>query len=157
MSIQKYKLSASLICADILNLGKDIEEIVKGGCDYIHIDVMDGVYVPRFGMYPEIISAVRTKTDMPIDVHLMVTDAEKYVDLFVHAGASLITVHPETCIHLHRTLHVIKSAGAQAGVCLNFATPLSALDYVMDDIDLVLLMAINPGIVEIITHRKKCW
>jgi ribulose-phosphate 3-epimerase len=147
MKKKSYKLSASLICADILRLGEEIESIVAGGCDYIHIDVMDGVFVPRFGMYPEIVSAVRSKTDVPIDVHFMVTDAEKYIDPFVRSGASLITVHPEACTHLHRTLHVIKDAGAQAGVSLNFSTPLSVLDYVMDDIDLVLLMAINPGIV----------
>jgi ribulose-phosphate 3-epimerase len=144
---RQYKISASLICANILRLEEEIDRIVESGCDYIHFDIMDGVYVPRFGMYPEILSAVRKKTSLPIDVHFMTIDAEKYVNLFVDAGASLITVHPEACTHIHRTLQVIKKAGAQTGVCLNYGTPLSVLDYILDDINLVLIMAINPGIV----------
>lgn len=142
-----YNISASLICADILNLESELKKIEEGGCDYIHIDVMDGVYVPRYGMYPEIISAVRRISSLPMDVHLMVIDAEKYVNPFIDAGGTIITVHPEACTHLHRTLAAIKRAGAKSGVSLNHATSLSVLDYVLDDIDLVLLMAINPGIV----------
>jgi ribulose-phosphate 3-epimerase len=147
MSIRSYKLSASLICANILRLENEIDEIVNGGCDYIHFDVMDGLFVPRFGMYPEILTAVRSMTKIPVDVHLMVANPENYIDVFARAGASLITVHVETCHHLHRTVQLIKHAGVQAGVSVNFATPLSTLDYIVEDVDLVLIMAINPGIV----------
>jgi len=143
----KYKLSASLICADMLHLERDVELIVAGGCDFIHFDVMDGVFVPRYGLHPEMLAAIRKKTNLPIDVHLMTVEPEKYVEIFVDSGATFITVHAETCTHLHRTLNTIKKNGAKAAVALNHATPLSVLDYVLDDINLVLLMAINPGIV----------
>ncbi len=142
-----YKISASLICANILNLESEIKKIEAGGCDYIHIDVMDGVFVPRLGMYPEIVSAVRRITSLPMDVHLMIADAEKYINVFVDAGANIITVHPEACVHLHRTLTAIKKAGVKAGISLNHATSLFVLDYILDEVDLILLMAINPGIV----------
>jgi len=144
---KKYYLSASLVCANMLDLDMEIERIVTGGCDYIHFDVMDGVFVPRYGLHPEMLAAVRKKTDLPIDVHLMTVEPEQYVKTFIDAGATFITVHAETCAHLHRTLNTIKKFGAKSAVALNHATPLSVLDYVLDDIDLVLLMAINPGIV----------
>jgi ribulose-phosphate 3-epimerase len=142
-----YKLSASLICADMLNLGKEIDLINQSGCEYIHFDVMDGVFVPRFGLYPEILSFIRKRTNLPVDVHLMTVEPEKYIKVFVDAGASLIAVHVEACNQLHRTISEIRKFGIQAGVALNPATPLSILDYLLDEIDLVLLMAINPGIV----------
>lgn len=144
---KKYYLSASLICANMLDLDSEVERIISGGCDYIHFDVMDGVFVPRYGLHPEMLSSIRKKTNLPVDVHLMTVEPEQYVKIFADAGATFITVHAEACAHLHRTLNTIKKNGAKAAVALNHATPLSVLDYVLDDIDLVLLMAINPGIV----------
>ena len=144
---KKYYLSASLVCANMLELDREVERIVSGGCDFIHFDVMDGVFVPRYGLHPEMLTAIRKKTDLPIDVHLMTVEPEQYVKTFIDAGATYITVHAEACTHLHRTLNTIKKNGAKAAVALNHATPLSVLDYVLDDIDLVLMMAINPGIV----------
>lgn len=147
METNSFKLAASLICADILNLEKEIERINQSGCDYIHFDVMDGVFVPRFGLFPEILKYVKSKTNLPIDVHLMIVEPEKHLKMFYDAGADIINVHVEACTHLHRTIGLIKSFGIQSGVTLNPATPLSSLDYVLDDIDIVQLMAINPGIV----------
>ena len=144
---KKYFLSASLVCANMLELDSEVERIVAGGCDYIHFDVMDGVFVPRYGLHPEMLTSIRKKTDLPIDVHLMTVEPEQYVKTFIDAGATFITVHAEACTHLHRTINTIKKYGAKAAVALNHATPLTDLDYVLDDIDLVLLMAINPGIV----------
>ncbi len=131
----------------MLDIGAEVDRIAAGGCDTIHFDVMDGVFVPRFGLHPEMLAAVRSKTNLPVNVHMMTVEPEQYVKTFIDAGASLITVHAEACMHLHRTLYTIKKNGAKAAVALNHATPLSALDYILDDIDLILLMAINPGIV----------
>lgn len=147
VSDKKYHLSASLICADFRRLEDDIKELEKGGIDSIHYDVMDGVFVPRFGLYPEILGTVRGLTKLPVDVHCMVVNAEPYIKTFADAGATTITVHAEGNNNLHRTLKLLYDAGVKAGIALNPATPLGVLDYVLGDIDQVMLMAINPGIV----------
>jgi ribulose-phosphate 3-epimerase len=147
MEERKYKLSASLICANPLIIGEEIRDLADGGIDYLHFDVMDGNFVPRYGLHPELLKAIRSLTDLPIDVHMMSGEPIRYIPAFARAGASVIAVHAEACKHLHRTLSVIHENGAKAGVVLNYATPLNVLDYIMDDIDMVELMAINPGIV----------
>lgn len=147
MEKKLYQLSASLICANPLSIKEEVEDLVKGGIDCIHFDVMDGNFVPRYGLYPELLKAVRSVTGLPVDVHLMSEDPIRYIPVFAQAGATTISVHAEACKHLHQTIKVICENGVKVGVALNYATPLSVLDYVMDDIDLVMLMAINPGIV----------
>jgi ribulose-phosphate 3-epimerase len=141
------QLAASIICGNPLNLETDLAALEKGGIDYIHFDVMDGVFVPRFGLFPEYLKAIRSKTTLPIEVHMMVQDPEPYIQDFVNAGATMLTPHIEPLLHAHRTIMKIKAAGAKAGLALNPGTPLSTLDYVLADLDLVMLMAINPGIV----------
>jgi ribulose-phosphate 3-epimerase len=145
--MRKYKLSASLVCADPLSIGEEVKRLVAGGIDALHFDVMDGMYVPRLGLYPELLKAIRSVTDLPIDVHMMSEEPVRYVADFARAGATFISVHSEASKHLHYALKTIRENGVKAGVALNYATPLCALDYVMDDIDMVMLMAINPGIV----------
>ena len=140
-------LAASIICGNPLNLEHDIAALEKGNIAYIHFDVMDGVFVPRYGLFPEYLKAIRSKTDIPIEVHMMVQNPEPYIQDFVDAGATILTPHIEPLMHAHRTIMRIKSAGAKAGLALNPGTSLSSLDYVLDDLDLVMLMAINPGIV----------
>jgi ribulose-phosphate 3-epimerase len=140
-------LAASIICGSPLSLEADIETLEKGGIDYIHFDVMDGVFVPRYGLFPEYLRAIRSKTDIPIEVHMMVEDPEPYINDFANAGATILTPHVEPLRHAHRTISRIKSAGVRAGLALNPGTSLSVLDYVLEDLDLVMLMAINPGIV----------
>jgi ribulose-phosphate 3-epimerase len=141
------QLAASIICGSPLNLEVDLAALEKGGIDYIHFDVMDGVFVPRFGLFPEYLKAIRSKTNLPIEVHMMVQDPEPYIQDFVNAGATMLTPHIEPLMHAHRTIMKIKSAGALAGLALNPGTSLSSLDSVLEDLDLVMLMAINPGIV----------
>lgn len=143
-------LAASLICADFLNLEKDIISLKKSKVDYIHFDVMDGLFVPRYGLFPEILRQVKSISDIPVDIHMMVEDAEKYIDTFISYGATkydIFTVHAETTKHLNRVIRNIKKAGMQVGIAINPATSLEVLTYVLDDIDMVMLMAINPGIV----------
>lgn len=115
------------------------------GADYIHIDVMDGHFVPNITFGPPVVKAIRKYTKLPFDVHLMITDPDKYIDDFVNAGADIITVHAEACVHLNRTIQNIKDKGIKAGVVLNPATSLSVLDWVLNDIDMVLIMSVNPG------------
>ncbi|MCE9642726.1 MAG: ribulose-phosphate 3-epimerase [Candidatus Andersenbacteria bacterium] len=140
-------LAASIICGNPLNLQKDLAALKKGKIDYIHFDVMDGVFVPRYGLFPEYLKAIRSKTNIPIEVHMMVQNPEPYIQDFVDAGATIITPHIEPLMHPHRTVMKIKNAGVQAGLALNPGTSLSTLDYVLEDLDLLMLMAINPGIV----------
>ncbi len=144
---KKYKLAASLICGSHINFEKDIKLLEKGGIDYIHFDVMDGNFVPRYGLYPELLRAIKKITDIPIDVHMMSEDPARYVLDFSKAGADIIAIHAESCKHLHYVIKLIKELGSKAGVVLNYSTPLDILDYIMDDLSLVELMAINPGIV----------
>lgn len=142
-----YELSASLICCDPLNIEREVKEIEKANIQYIHFDVMDGVFVPRYGLYPEMLCSLKKITSLPVDVHLMVINPEPYIQAFKEAGAGIIHVQAEGNHNLHRTVGLIRSAGVKAGVVLNIATPLNTLDYLLPDIDYVLLMAINPGIV----------
>ncbi len=144
---RKFEITASLICGDPLNLERAVRDIIGADIDRIHFDVMDGVCVPRFGLYPEILVGVRKLTDLPVDVHMMVTNPEPYIETYAKAGATIFYVHAENNSNLHRTLKLIKDAGMKPGVVLNMATPICVLDYILADIDYVLLMAINPGIV----------
>ena len=138
-------LSPSILAADFGNLERDIKETVGAGAQYLHIDVMDGMFVPSISFGMPVIQSIRGITDCIFDVHLMIEQPERYIENFAKCGADLITVHAETTKHLHRAVQQIKGCGAKAGVALNPATPLSALDYVLDEVDMVLLMTVNPG------------
>lgn len=138
-------LSPSILAADFSRLGEQIRQADEAGADYIHIDVMDGMFVPSISLGMPVISSIRGMTGKTFDVHLMVQDPERYLEEFAKCGADLITVHAEACRHLDRTLHQIKELGLKAGVALNPATPLNALDYVLDKTDMVLIMTVNPG------------
>ncbi len=140
-----YLLSPSILSADFSKLGEEILQLEEGGADYIHLDIMDGHYVPNISFGPAIIKQLRNITKLPFDVHLMIDRPERYIKDFVDAGADIITVHPESTIHLHRVVQMIKGHGLKAGVTLNPATPLEAIDYVLEDIDMVLIMTVNPG------------
>ncbi len=139
------KIAPSILSADFTRLGEEIKAVEKAGADYIHIDVMDGHFVPNITVGPMIVAAARQATDLPLDVHLMIEDPDMYIDDFVKAGSDLITVHVETVTHLHRLLGVIRDAGVKAGVALNPATPLSSIEYVLKNLDMVVLMTVNPG------------
>lgn len=147
MTSLECQLSASIICADMLRLREEILLLEKGGIDAIHFDVMDGIFVPRYGLHPEVLAAIHSISSIPIDVHMMVENAETFIDVFSKTGARSMTVHAESHRHLHRTITLIKKTGLKVGVALNPGTPLEVLDYVLEDIDIVLIMAINPGIV----------
>ena len=141
-------IAPSILSADFTRLGEDIEDIgdvVKAGADIIHVDVMDGHFVPNITIGPLVVSAVRKITDVPLDVHLMIENPDQYLEDFAAAGADWITVHVEACRHLHRTVHRIKELGKKAGAVLNPATPIDTLDYILEDVDLVMLMSVNPG------------
>lgn len=140
-----YKLAPSILSADMGNLERDIQKITDGGTQYIHIDVMDGMFVPNISFGFPILKAVRTMTDKVLDVHLMIADPDRYIDEFAKAGADIICVHAEACTHLHRTIQHIRQLGKKAAVALNPATPLSVLDYILEDLDMVLIMSVNPG------------
>ena len=139
------KIAPSILSADFARLGEEIKAIEKGGADYVHVDVMDGHFVPNITIGPLVVDAIRPVTELPLDVHLMIEDPGQYIPDFAKAGADIIVVHAEADRHLHRTVQLIKSLGKKAGVSLNPATSLSALDMILPDLDLVLLMTVNPG------------
>lgn len=139
------ELSPSLLSADFTDLKSEIEVLDKNGVKYLHLDVMDGMFVPNISFGPMIIKQLRPLTNMVFDVHLMIEDPYRYVQNFKDAGAEILTVHYEACKHLHRTISYIKSLGMKAGVSLNPATNIEVLDYVLEDLDLVLIMSVNPG------------
>ena len=139
------KIAPSILSADFGVLAEEIARVETAGADLLHVDVMDGHFVPNLTIGPPVLEAIRKRTRLPLDVHLMIESPDRYLPAFVSAGADLLTVHAEACTHLHRTLHQIREAGAKAGVALNPSTALTALEYVLDDLDLVLLMSVNPG------------
>ncbi|QEM66942.1 ribulose-phosphate 3-epimerase [Geobacter sp. FeAm09] len=139
------KIAPSILSADFSRLGDEIRAVEAAGADYIHIDVMDGHFVPNITIGPLIVEAARRVTSLPLDVHLMIENPDRYIPDFAAAGADIIVVHAEAVHHLHRTVQLIRSLGKRAGVSLNPATPLNALEYVLADLDLVLLMTVNPG------------
>ncbi|MFC0558652.1 ribulose-phosphate 3-epimerase [Halalkalibacter alkalisediminis] len=139
------KIAPSILSADFSKLGEDIKEVELAGADYIHVDVMDGHFVPNITIGPLVVEAIRPITTLPLDVHLMIENPDTYIPHFAKAGADIISVHVEACRHLHRTIHLIKDQGVKAGVVLNPATPVEVIETIIEDIDLVLLMTVNPG------------
>ena len=139
------KIAPSILSADFARLGEEIKDVEKGGADYIHVDVMDGHFVPNITIGPLIVEAIRPITSLTLDVHLMIEQPDRYIPEFAKAGADIITVHVEACPHLHRTIQLIRSFGIKAGVVLNPHTPVSTIQHVLEDIDMVLLMTVNPG------------
>ena len=139
------QIAPSILSADFAALGDAIAVVERGGADLIHVDVMDGHFVPNITIGPPVVAALKRRAKVPLDVHLMIEDPDRYVEAFVHAGASMLTVHAEAAVHLHRTVHLIQSLGAKAGVALNPATPVVALEELAGDVDYVLVMTVNPG------------
>jgi ribulose-phosphate 3-epimerase len=139
------RIAPSILSADFGHLADEVAAVAAGGADYIHVDVMDGHFVPNLTIGPMIVEAVREATELPLDVHLMITNAEQYIERYAEAGADLICVHAEACTHLHRALERIDAAGKKPCVSLNPATPEDALEYVLDQLSMVLVMSVNPG------------
>lgn len=138
-------IAPSILSADFAKLGEEVRAVDQAGADWIHVDVMDGHFVPNLTIGPAVVKALRPHTNKPFDVHLMISPVDPFLDSFAEAGADIITVHPEAGPHLHRTVQRVKALGKKAGVSLNPATPADALDYVLDQLDLVLVMSVNPG------------
>ena len=142
---QSKKIAPSILSADFAHLADEIARVTEAGADMIHVDVMDGHFVPNFTIGPPIVKAIRKVTRLPLDVHLMMTNPDDFIPDFIKAGSSYITVHVETCPHLHRTIQSIKEEGVKAGVTLNPATPLSSVEEILGEVDLLLIMSVNPG------------
>ena len=142
---QPVRVAPSILAADFARLGEEVRAIAKAGADYIHVDVMDGHFVPNITIGPSVVKALRPHANLPFDVHLMIAPVDPYIPEFAAAGADIITVHPESGPHLHRTIQLIKSLGKKAGVALNPASSVAAIEPVLEDLDLVLVMTVNPG------------
>ena len=142
---EKKIIAPSILSADFARLGEEVKAVEAAGADWLHVDVMDGMYVPNISVGPLVVEALRRVTDLPLDVHLMIQDPDRYLDDFIRAGSDYIVVHAEATMHLQRTVSYIRQKGRKAGVSLNPATPLSHLDYVLADVDMVLIMSVNPG------------
>ena len=141
----RVKISPSILAADFACLGDEVTAICEAGCDYVHVDVMDGHFVPNLTIGPGVVKAIKPHANKPLDVHLMISPVASFIDLLTEAGADIITFHPEAGPHPHRTVQAIKAAGCKAGISLNPATPIAALEELIDDIDLILVMSVNPG------------
>lgn len=144
-NVMEYILSPSILSADFAKLGADVKEAADAGAQWVHIDVMDGMYVPNISLGFPVIKSLRKVSGQFFDVHLMIEDPGRYIDEFAEAGADLITIHPESTKHLHRAIQQVKAKGLKVGVSLNPATPLSVLDHILEDLDMVLIMTVNPG------------
>ena len=139
------KIAPSILSADLARLADEVKEVIAAGADWIHVDVMDGHFVPNITIGPVVVKALKKVVNIPLDVHLMIENANLFLDAFIEAGADILTVQAEACTHLHRTVHAIKERGVRAGVALNPATPLESLAYILPDVDLVMVMTVNPG------------